>query len=289
MKPDLEKHVDYISKKIIGLAKSKKGHYIPAEEVLFHHWQRIMQNLRYVENGQQESYLVEEVSFLVKFVREQSRQLLDVNWGRILKVLEMEMTFNDLSLANNQSYVAPHNRNVAAYAAAVARAASQVSLINKDEIDHVFLAASLHDIGKLAISNDILQKPAKLSPKEIEEIKKHPTLGREIIRSIDEIFKTSIDPKIPPAVESHHEKFFGGGYPLNLRGDEIPVHARIIAICDSFDAMTSERPYQPKRNLLQTLQEIRENARGQFDPELVQIAIEPLSQAFNTTRRYLNA
>ena len=103
------------------------------------------------------------------------------------------------------------------------------------------LGALLHDIGKIGISDDVLRKPAPLTPEEFEMIKQHPGVGARILRSVP-----FLAPHIP-IVELHHERPDGHGYPHGLRGDEIPLLARIVHVADAFDAMTSARAYRPAR------------------------------------------
>jgi len=129
-------------------------------------------------------------------------------------------------------------------------------------------AGILHDIGKMGLSEAILKKPAALTPKEAEEIRRHPTLGEEICRPL----KSMKD--ILPGIRHHHERWDGNGFPDNLSGDSIPLMARILAILDTFDAMVSIRPYRGKRSIEEALLVIeRERFSGQWDPELTGVFI----------------
>jgi putative nucleotidyltransferase with HDIG domain len=125
------------------------------------------------------------------------------------------------------------------------------------------LAAFFHDIGKLNIQNAILQKASGLSRREYEIIKKHPAYGAEILSHFKLINS------IIPALYHHHERLDGEGYPSGLRGNAIPLGARIIAIADAFEVMTSHRTYQQRRTALQAIEELKEHAGTQFDAELV--------------------
>ena len=125
----------------------------------------------------------------------------------------------------------------------------------------------LHDIGKIGIPDKVLNKKGKLSEEDNRAIKTHPELGATIIRNI---------PHLAPCVNSilhHHERWDGGGYPAGLKGEEISIEARILAIADTFEAMTSARPYRPALPLEEIIKELRKGAGLQFDPKLVEVFI----------------
>lgn len=136
------------------------------------------------------------------------------------------------------------------------------------ELDELSLLATLHDIGKVSVDSKILSKPGKLTPDEWIEIKKHPEVGYRIAKSSPELSS------IADFILCHHERWDGNGYPQGLKGEDIPLLSRIIAIVDSFDAMTQDRPYRTKMTKEQALEEIRRNAGTQFDPLLAQLFIE---------------
>jgi len=135
--------------------------------------------------------------------------------------------------------------------------------LNDQERKTLMLGALVHDIGKLEIPREILSKKGKLDPDEWAIMKKHVTWGKEII-STD---KTHSD--LIPLVELHHERYDGNGYPYGLKGDNIPKLARILCILDSFDAMTTERPYQKTKSFEEAIEELKNCAGTQFDPVLV--------------------
>jgi HD-GYP domain-containing protein (c-di-GMP phosphodiesterase class II) len=122
----------------------------------------------------------------------------------------------------------------------------------------------LHDIGKIGVPDKILNKKGKLSEEDWEAIKLHPRLGANIVGNV---------PNLVPCVGSilyHHERWDGGGYPEGLKGEEIPIEARILAIADTFAAMTSARPYRPAVHTEDVITELRRCAGSQFDPQLVE-------------------
>lgn len=136
------------------------------------------------------------------------------------------------------------------------------------ELEKVHIAAHLHDIGKIKIPASIIKKPGPLSRKEWEEIKRHPDYGHDILTQ-SRYLKTYAQ-----IVRHHHERWDGNGYPAGLKGEEIPLGSRIIAICDTVDAMTFNRPYRKAFSLEETLREIKLNQGKQFDPAILEAAVE---------------
>jgi putative nucleotidyltransferase with HDIG domain len=131
--------------------------------------------------------------------------------------------------------------------------------LSKTEISAIELAALLHDIGKLLLSDNILQKAGKLTPQEFEEVKKHSASGAQLLQGI------MMPEKIISFVYHHHERWDGAGYPDGIEGNTIPVGARIITVCDAFDAMTSHRPYHHPSTPVQALTQLQCGAGTQFD------------------------
>jgi HD-GYP domain-containing protein (c-di-GMP phosphodiesterase class II) len=132
-----------------------------------------------------------------------------------------------------------------------------------DMIRRIQIAATLHDIGKIVIPDYILLKPGPLTPAEFCEIKRHPAAAVEILRHLDHFDDTL------PLIESHHEWYNGQGYPNRLKGEEIPLGARIIAVADAYDAMTSPRPYRQRLTNEEAVQTLRDGAGIQWDPKVV--------------------
>ncbi len=148
-------------------------------------------------------------------------------------------------------------------------------IANDDDVDRIASAAALHDIGKIAISDSILRKPGKLTDEEFDEIKTHSSLGGFIIHEIleDVGYSVYLDTAMEMAV-SHHEKWDGTGYPKGLRGTEIPISARIMAIADVFDALISKRQYKEAFSLDKAFAIIEDSAGKHFDPTLVEVFLE---------------
>ncbi len=167
-------------------------------------------------------------------------------------------------------YTYGHSRKVNTYAVALAE---EIGL-SPEEVSRVSTAALLHDIGKIGVPDKVLNKKGKLNKEDWEAIKSHPKLGATIVGNI---------PNLVPCISSilhHHERWDGGGYPEGLKGEEIPVEARILAIADSFEAMSSDRPYRPALCSEKVLKELRRGAGSQFDPELVKTFIGLIEAGF---------
>ena len=155
-------------------------------------------------------------------------------------------------------YTHNHSRNVAAY---ITRIAAQMKLPSR-EISLLNNAALLHDIGKIGIPEAILNKESSLTEEEYHIIKTHPEVGYNILRPVT-AFGSFIN-----TVRYHHERFDGKGYPFGYSGEEIPFHARMLAVADCFDAMTSDRVYRKSPGVDFAIKEIRENSGTQFDPSI---------------------
>ena len=135
--------------------------------------------------------------------------------------------------------------------------------LSEAEISTIEMAALLHDVGKIMLSNDILQKEGKLTHQEFEVLKQHSASGAQLLH------RMKMPAKMIPLVYHHHERWDGYGYPDGIAGHTIPLGARIITLSDAFDAMTSHRPYQHPRTSAQALAEIERCAGTQFDPFLI--------------------
>ena len=158
-------------------------------------------------------------------------------------------------------YVYGHSRKVNAYAVALAETIG----LSPDEVSRVSTAALLHDIGKIGIPDEVLNKKAKLSRENWEAIKAHPRLGTNIVSNIPQLVGCA------DSILHHHERWDGSGYPDGLKGDQIPLESRILAIADTFEAMSSARPYRPAFSREEVIEELRKGAGTQFDPNLVEV------------------
>ncbi len=165
-------------------------------------------------------------------------------------------------------YTGEHVERTVHYAIEIARALN----MSKDEIERIRQAAMLHDLGKIGISEKILLKRAKLTPKEFEIIKTHPQLGVDIIRPIQFLHA------IIPLILYHHERWDGKGYPSGLREEDIPLGARIIAVADVYQALISDRPYRKAFPKSEVIKIMKEGAGTQFDPQIISVFLKILKQ-----------
>jgi putative nucleotidyltransferase with HDIG domain len=154
-----------------------------------------------------------------------------------------------------------HSERVAAYTMLIAQRLN----LSEEELPHIERGALLHDIGKIGVPDHILYKPGPLTPDEWEIMKQHPVVGYKMCMKIEMLRPAA------PIVLHHHERWDGKGYPYGLSGEEIPLGARIFAIADTLDAMTSDRPYRKALSFAQAREEIERCAGAQFDPELVKV------------------
>jgi len=172
-------------------------------------------------------------------------------------------------------YSSNHWRKVKEYAISLAGALN----LEPPEIKNLETCALLHDIGKISISDKILNKRGKLTAKEWEAIKGHPQVGANIASHAPQLAPCL------PGILHHHERYNGTGYPEGLKGEDIPLEARILAVADAFAAMTSDRPYSDALPLEGALEEIRRGAGTQFDPNLVEVFLSTVKNYPGVTRR----
>lgn len=170
-----------------------------------------------------------------------------------------------------------HLERMARYARLIAWHHPDHSTMREDFSEELFRLAPMHDVGKIAIPDSILLKPGRLSKTEYETMKTHTVKGREIIDKLLEHLHVRHHPSMPMLrniVEFHHEKMDGSGYPQGLVGGEIPIEARIVAVADIFDALTSERPYKEKWSNARAFAMLSEYAGSQLDPECVRVFLD---------------
>jgi putative two-component system response regulator len=163
------------------------------------------------------------------------------------------------ALEARDSYSSGHSLRVRKYALQLANYIG-LDEHNKKQLN---LAAKLHDIGKVGLAEGILNKPAKLSDDEFDRVREHPVIGERILRPI---IRNRV---VLSAIRSHHERFGGGGYPDDLRGEDIPFLARIITVADCYDALTSSRAYRRAMSQVEALNILHAGMTSQFDPHLV--------------------
>lgn len=213
---------------------------------------------------QQLEFLQKNLEIQVKFKTEESekrRKQVEILTEQTIVTLARSIDALD-------GYTNGHSIRVAKYSKMIAERYG----LKPDDIEHIEYAALLHDIGKISINRLIIRKEAKLNDEEWAEIKKHPAVGGEILKGI------TLIPEISSGAHWHHERYDGHGYPDGLKGNDIPLFARIISVADAYDAMSSRRSY---RNLLPqeaVLKELRKGLGTQWDPEFAKIMIDIIKE-----------
>lgn len=201
----------------------------------------------------------------------------EVNCNKIIEltnniydtVFEAEYIMKYMSdLKDVDEYTFIHSVNVAFYSMLIGRWMK----MSKDEMKVLIQAGILHDIGKIKVDNKILNKPGKLTFEEFQEMKKHPVYGYDIIKE-----KNDIGDNIKKAVISHHERMDGSGYPYGLAGDNINLYARIVAIADTYDAMTSNRIYKKKVTPFKSFDMFLQEGLALYDIEIVNVFLNNIS------------
>jgi len=157
-------------------------------------------------------------------------------------------------------YTQGHSERVGRYSEIIAREMGW----SEDEVEGIQIAGYLHDIGKLVVDRDIINAPYNINAKESSELNRHPSAGYEILAPINHPYAD-----IPLMAKYHHERLDGRGYPDGLRDEQIPLGAKIVSLADSFDAMTTDRPYRRRRSFEDVVRDLRENSGKQFDGKVV--------------------
>src|SRR5205085_6380216 len=157
-------------------------------------------------------------------------------------------------------YTQGHSERVGKYSEIIAREMGW----DEEEVEGIAIAGYLHDIGKLVVDRDIINAPYRIDAKSSSELNRHPAAGYETLRPINHPFAD-----IPLMARYHHERLDGRGYPDGLKADEIPIGAKIVSLADSFDAMTTDRPYRARRSFGEVIIDFRHNTGKQFAPEVV--------------------
>jgi putative nucleotidyltransferase with HDIG domain len=168
------------------------------------------------------------------------------------------------AIEKRDPYTGGHTRRVTTYSMAIARHLS----LEPEEIRWLKIAAVLHDIGKIGIEDHILRKEQRLSPEEFDMIKRHSIIGAEIIEPVRQLRN------IIPGVKYHHEQIDGRGYPEGLKGEGMPILAKIVAVADTFDAMTTDRPYRKAKARETAIEELKKCSGTQFDGDVVEAFIK---------------
>ena len=236
--------------------------------------------------------LVNEHRELTRLTEEQNRELLELNQDlekrvrnrtqqlrnneeELKKTLaqlrsSLEATIQALALTAEarDPYTAGHQRRVAD----LSRTIGQKMGLSRDQVDGVRMAGSIHDLGKIYVPSEILNKPGKIRENEFELVKSHPQVGYEILKTIDFPWP------VAEIVLQHHERMDGSGYPNGLKGDEILLEARIVAVADVVESMSSHRPYRPALGIEKALEEIMLGRGRHYDERVVDACLSVFNE-----------
>ena len=215
---------------------------------------------------------------------EQMREIKKIN-------TKLENTYEKLEKAYRESiqtirytveakdtYTRGHSDRVSEYSVLIGEKLG----MSKEDIRRLQIGGLFHDVGKIGVPDNILQKNDKLTDDEYSEIKNHPTIGAQILST------ASIFQDIIPIVKYHHERYDGKGYPCRLKGKDIPYLARITAVADAFDAMTSKRVYRDSLSIDVVISEIEKNKGTQFDPEIADVFLDILKNDYDKIEEIRN-
>lgn len=210
----------------------------------------------YFEKSSRFDQLIIMIQSGIKYI-EQLRKVKSINLKLDHYLFDFaQILLNTITAKDN--YTGEHSKRVTSYCRLFAK------FLELDDIstDNLLKAASFHDVGKIGIPDSVLLKEGKLTDEEYDTIKLHPVIAANIF-SVSDIFKD-----IVPIIKHHHERYDGNGYPDKLKGENIEYLARVLSLCDSFDAIVSRRPYKDERSIQAALEEIKRCSGTQFDPNL---------------------
>lgn len=210
----------------------------------------------YFEKSSRFDQLIIMIQSGIKYI-EQLRKVKSINLKLDHYLFDFaQILLNTITAKDN--YTGEHSKRVTSYCRLFAK------FLELDDIstDNLLKAASFHDVGKIGIPDSVLLKEGKLTDEEYDTIKLHPVVAANIF-SVSDIFKD-----IVPIIKHHHERYDGNGYPDKLKGENIEYLARVLSLCDSFDAIVSRRPYKDERSIQSALEEIKRCSGTQFDPNL---------------------
>lgn len=200
--------------------------------------------------------MVEDMSLYIKRVTEQEKRTAHLTKGFMAALAK--------AVDEKDHYTSGHSTRVAHYSRELARRMGKT----KEEQEEIYVLGLLHDIGKIGVPESIINKQGRLTDEEFQKIREHPVMGSEILKNVEEL------PKLATGARWHHERFDGRGYPDGLLGTEIPEEARIIAVADAYDAMTSNRAYSNIRPQQEVRSEILRCRGSQFDPKIADLFIQ---------------
>ena len=212
-----------------------------------------------------------EVKYLVaegRDITEQKRAEAEKKQGaqRLLRVMQETIEAMALTVDKRDPYTAGHQRQVTRLAVAIA--ITKEMNLSREQIDGIFMAGTIHDIGKIFVPAEILSRPGQITDLEFELIKIHPQAGYDILKHIEFPWP------IAQIILQHHERMDGSGYPQGLKGDDILIEARVLAVADVVESITFHRPYRPACGIDKALEEISKNKGVLYDPRVVDVCLK---------------
>lgn len=254
-------HLTYVESISLGISPGERSWIIPLRADS----QQIGILILGLKSGSEEELLDEDSYYLVDLISDQlSSAFLRTQLNDRLETLSIETVLAlSKTLETRDSDSGSHSKRMAAMSEQVAEQYD----FSVRETRELCWAALLHDIGKIGVEDMILRKPGPLDENEWKIMKMHPEIGAQIVRSVSGL------ENIAPLIQSHHERMDGRGYPLGLKGREIPLGARIIAVVDSYSAMTEGRAYRQARSHNEAIEEIKKNSGIMYDPDVVDVFI----------------
>jgi len=235
----------------------------------------------YIETPQELINNADEALYKVKLSHKNGIQVYNSMFAELKRELEgtdsglLNTLRTLLTVVNARDrYTYGHSERVMKYAMAI----GEEMEIDTEQLRILKYASFLHDVGKIEVSRDILNKKDKLNKSEWDLIKQHTIFGVNIVEPLDDL------DEIVPAIMHHHERYDGTGYPYGLEGKDIPLLARILTVADSFDAMTSNRPYRSAMGQEEAVNELKANKGGQFDPKIVDAFTQVVDQVFKNNK-----
>jgi len=200
-----------------------------------------------------------------RFYQENLERQVQEQANRIQELFLQGVQMLARALEAKDAYTRGHSIRVSQYAVGTAARLG----FGGPDLDGIRLGAELHDIGKIGTRESVLHKPGRLTPEEFRQITEHPLLGEKMLSPL-----AREQPDVLRIVRSHHERVDGRGFPDGLRGEKIPIEARIVAVADTFDAITTQRPYRDSRPPADAMNELRRVAGTQLDPDAVEAFVE---------------
>ncbi|MBI5053751.1 MAG: response regulator [Chloroflexi bacterium] len=200
---------------------------------------------------------------LLTAIRVKLKRTKDIAFTQLQRAYKDSLTVLANAIEARDAYTRGHVERVSSYSVMIAREME----MDDDEVDEIELGAILHDIGKIHVHESILSKPGDLTPEEISEMRKHTEIGAFMVKDIPYLVPAT------PIIKYHHERYDGMGYPEGLSGEGIPLHARIMAIADLFDALTTLRSYHEALSPEEAVAYIQNEAGKHFDPKIVEVFV----------------